>query len=83
MMHAIKPELVKKDLYESSQIILHDIGIISYPLPGTVINYSEEEGNIIFAELGKSRRYFEEVTNAIVRLIEELLLKINKNLARH
>ena len=68
---AVKPHLAKRELYSGSEIYVHSAGIRAYPLPGTVINYTPQEGDVTFPPPEKCRQFLEEVAEAIANLFTE------------
>jgi creatinine amidohydrolase len=70
MMLAINPGLVKKNLYDSNALCTYSSGVKAFPTPGTIINYSEEEGEVEFKE-ASAREYFEAVSELILCLFTE------------
>lgn len=75
MVLAIRPELVKRNLYTPSAVYVYSAAVKAYPYPGTVINYSEGEGDVEFKP-GEARRYFERVAD----LVADVFLRYKKSL---
>jgi len=65
---AVKPQLAKRELYSSSEIYVHSAGVRAYPLPGTVINYTPQEGDVNFPPSDKCEEFLKEVAEAITDL---------------
>ncbi len=63
---AVRPDLVREEAYRESEIVVYTRGFRTYPLHGTVINYSEGEGNVVF-----SREKAEEYLERVAALIEK------------
>ncbi len=74
-IYAINPALVRKDLYSGDEITIYSRGVKGFPLGGTIINYSEEEGEVLFDE-EKSKQYFEELVELVVNVINNYFEKI-------
>jgi len=53
---AVKPHLVKRELYSGGEVYVYSAGVKAYPLPGTVINYTPQEGDVSFPPPRKVRR---------------------------
>lgn len=70
------PELVKRDLYTREAIFVASSGVRAYPLPGTIINYSATEGEVLFNP-EKSKEYLD----ALVEEIRALYMKLRKTLS--
>lgn len=68
---AVKPHLVKRELYSSSEIYVHSAGVKAYPLPGTVVNYMPQEGEVHFPPPEKCEEFLKDVAEAIVNLFGE------------
>jgi creatinine amidohydrolase len=68
---AVKPQLAKRELYSSSEVYVHSAGVRAYPLPGTVINYTPQEGDVTFPPPEECRQFLEEVAEAIANLFTE------------
>ena len=68
---AVKPHLVKRVLYSSSEVYVYSAGVKAYPLPGTVINYTPQEGEVHFPPPEKCEEFLKEVAEAIVNLFGE------------
>lgn len=71
------PHLVKKDLYGDDEIVVYRRGTRTYPLMGTVINYSTEEGSVLF-DRDKAKLFFNKLVDLIVREIQTFFGKVEK-----
>lgn len=67
---AVKPELVKRELYSSGEVYVYSAGVRAYPSPGTVINYSPQEGDVSFPPPESCREFLNEVAKAITTIFE-------------
>ena len=82
VMLAVRPELVKRELYSDETVYVYSPGVKAYPLPGTVINYTAEEGAVIFPSEGESRRFLEAVASAIAELFSDFRRRVERELRR-
>lgn len=71
------PELVKRDLYRSEEIAVYYRGLKTYPFMGSIINYSEKEGDVVFDE-EKARQYFEKLVDVISSEIERFRRRLQE-----
>lgn len=76
MILATFPNLVKKKLYDPKSIYVYSNGIRAYPTPGTIINYSEKEGETEFKDQD-SREYFEAVSKLILEAFIEFKSRVS------
>jgi len=74
---AMRPHLVKKDLYDGKEIAVYRRSVKTYPYVGSIINYSEREGDVAFDE-EKARVYFEKLIEAIVDEFERFRSKLER-----
>lgn len=70
MVMAIDKKLVKRELYKDEEIMVWREGIKTFPLGKSIINYSEDEGGVIFEE-EKSVKYFNELSDLISKTIND------------
>ena len=77
MVYAANPSLVKEKLYDSGEIVVHTGGLRSFPLPGTIINYSPEEGDVKF-DPEAFEKYFEEVVATVEEEVKAFLYRARK-----
>lgn len=75
MIVAIDKKLVKRELYKDDEIMVWREGIKTFPLEKSIINYSEEEGSVIFEEK-KSIDYFNELSDMISKTINDYFREI-------
>jgi hypothetical protein len=71
---AIDSSLVKKDLYDEKQVAYHSRAYSAYPVPGSIIVYTEGDSSINFDE-ASCKAYFEAVTRKTLDIIKEVLAK--------
>ncbi len=72
MIMAIKEDLVKKKLFDKSQIFLIEKGIEAFPLPGSILIYDPEDKAEI-PPIEGCVRFAKEVVDMIADLIERTL----------
>ncbi len=82
VMLAARPELVKRELYSDETVYVYSPGVKAYPLPGTVINYTAEEGSVAFPGEGDCRRFLEAVASAIAELFLDFKERVERELRR-
>jgi len=70
MIMAIDKKLVKRELYKDEEIVIWKEGVKTFPLEKSIINYSEDEGSVIFEEK-RSVEYFNELSNLISKIIND------------
>ncbi len=75
------PQLVKKDLYSDSEIVVYSRGTRTYPLIGTVINYNIEEGSVLFDE-NKARLFINRLIDLIVKEVQVFFEKVEKSIEK-
>jgi len=76
VIYSVAPHLVKKHLYDENQILVYSSSIIAYPIEGTIINYSDKEGGVLFDET-KSKKYFNMLVNEIAKVVDEYFQKVS------
>ncbi len=76
-VQAIRPDLIKADLYSDDMVFNQPGGFTSYPNPGTILAYKEGAGFIDFDQK-KAEQYFE----AAVERVKSHLLDIFKRWER-
>ncbi|AKG38285.1 MAG: creatininase family protein [Infirmifilum sp.] len=76
LIELFRPNIVKKSQYSSDAIFTASAGVRAYPLPGTIINYSETEGEVVF-----SPEKAEEYLEALVEEIRQIYLKLRQTLS--
>lgn len=75
-----RPDLVKRKLYNSEEIFVASQGVRAYPLPGTIINYSEGEGEVSF-DFSGAPQYLEALVEEVARLYWRLRASLEKTSA--
>lgn len=71
---AIDSSLVKKDLYDEKHVARFTRAYSAYPVPGSIIVYTEGDASINFDE-ARCKAYFEAVTKKTAAMIKEVLAK--------
>jgi len=71
---AIDSSLVRQDLYDEKQVAYHSRAYSAYPVPGSIIVYTEGDSSINFDEAA-CKAYFDAVTRKTTGIIKEVLAK--------
>jgi len=71
---AIDSSLVKKDLYDEKHVAHYSRAYAAYPVPGSIIVYTEGDSSLNFDET-KCKAYFDAVTQKTLGIIKEVLAK--------
>ncbi len=71
---AIDSSLVRKDLYDEKQVAFYSRAYAAYPVPGSIIIYTEGDSSLNFDE-DKCKAYFDAVTSKTTGIIREVLAK--------
>ena len=72
MIYFYHPDCVVMSQYDSKEILLVEDGIDVFPSPGSILNYSESEGDVLF-DPKKAKAYHDDLIDLLTNRLSDLL----------
>lgn len=71
---AVRPDLLKKELYDEEEYVAYQEGFWAYPLPASALAYKREKPTVDF-DLEKAKKFFDEVCDYLEVEVRRVLEK--------